>query len=468
MQRGAVDPADKYNADDLPESYVQPYLEKVSENYKTEANEQLKMEFNQWLQGTHPSNQTAMIYPNRQGQTKRVHMKPGVDVYGQPYVVGQQKDDFNVTPWGMQGLTQLEGVRDYLRSQREKAAQNDFALNVLAEEGPQNLEEAWQYFKTWVKGRPQSEGALDLGYHYDRGPFPRNLPRDPTNTKRSDFGNKQPDRTVGYPLTDTDWGRSLLRDPETAQLAATVQDERLRVRADLEEGRRQAADLAEQIQREQVEVTRAVDFNTAIAHEPVNWSPAAAWPDLPGEAGDDALDEFDEEVLQPAANAGAEALEAVEATVGEATAGAQRVIDHMAEPPEVTDTDSAIEVMEQHLAETQARLSAALDGLADEGFVAPSPGLTPFTASASGGGPVFDISTMRQPELEPEVVRPLTGQSRRVSFAATPRTVPAPRQRTAAEAFEGTPIAQSRVTMTPGGRPAGSYADFDPTRALQA
>jgi len=51
-------------------------------------------------------------------------------------------------------LTHLPGVRDYLRDQKRLATEADLRMNLLAETGPQNLEQAWVYFKHWVKGRP--------------------------------------------------------------------------------------------------------------------------------------------------------------------------------------------------------------------------------------------------------------------------------------------------------------------------
>jgi hypothetical protein len=50
-------------------------------------------------------------------------------------------------------------VRDYLRSKKLAQEQSTLDLNQLAELGPQNLEQAWVYFKTWVKGMPQSESV---------------------------------------------------------------------------------------------------------------------------------------------------------------------------------------------------------------------------------------------------------------------------------------------------------------------
>lgn len=448
MQRGAVDRADKYNIYELPEDYRQPYLDKVSENYKTEANEQLKMEFNQWLQGTHPSNQTPMIYPNRQGQTKRVYLKPETNAFGRRFEVGDQKDDFNVTPWGMQGLTQLEGVREYLRSQKEKAAQNDFALNVLAEEGPQNLEEAWQYFKTWVKGRPQSEGALDLGFEYNKGPFggPSNLPRDPRNTKRSDFGNKQPDRTVGYPLTDTDFGRELLSQPEYIQRAATVQNVREQVRQDLERAQAEAEYRDNDIQRQQTQMNEGMEFQLGLLREPVNWSP-----EVKGEY----VFQADTPVFEAATDtveASADVLRAVDETVQALRTETENVVENAAADPNQSALNTEIQVREQQIDNIQANIDTTLNNLADE--------LEPSTSRR------FDTYS-GTPSLTPV--------ERRVSFAEQPSTsTPRTRQNQAGRrarieqlGLQLPPPTARRATRSPGGTTVGTYADFDPNLAVQ-
>jgi hypothetical protein len=67
---------------------------------------------------------------------------------------GKQVDNWVPTWWGPNQLTYLPGVREYLREQAIRADKNSLDLNVLAHLGPQNLEEAWAYFKHWVKGRP--------------------------------------------------------------------------------------------------------------------------------------------------------------------------------------------------------------------------------------------------------------------------------------------------------------------------
>ena len=56
-------------------------------------------------------------------------------------------------------------------------------MNLLAEHGPQDLEQAWMYFKHWVKGRPLSD-AVSLG-------TPR--PEGRTMEHRSIIGNRMPE-----------------------------------------------------------------------------------------------------------------------------------------------------------------------------------------------------------------------------------------------------------------------------------
>eukprot|EP00965_Chrysotila_dentata_P009799 319684-Pleurochrysis_carterae.AAC.1 len=40
---------------------------------------------------------------------------------------------------------------------------NDLQMNLLVEFGPQNLEQAWMYFKHWVKARPLTKEKTLMG-----------------------------------------------------------------------------------------------------------------------------------------------------------------------------------------------------------------------------------------------------------------------------------------------------------------
>jgi hypothetical protein len=118
------------------------YLQNATKGYEAEAEECLKKEFKDWLAGKHMDNVYPQTYDNTRGGAIRRDMH------------GQQVDNWKPTWWGPHQLTYLPGVREYLREQAERADKNSLDLNVLAHLGPQNLEEAWAYFKHWVKARP--------------------------------------------------------------------------------------------------------------------------------------------------------------------------------------------------------------------------------------------------------------------------------------------------------------------------
>ena len=118
------------------------YLQNATKGYEAEAEECLKKEFKDWLMGVHADNVNPKVYNNDGGGAKRRDMQ------------GTEVKDWKPTWWGPHQLTYLPGVREYLREQAVNADKNSLDLNVLAHLGPQNLEEAWAYFKHWVKARP--------------------------------------------------------------------------------------------------------------------------------------------------------------------------------------------------------------------------------------------------------------------------------------------------------------------------
>lgn len=144
------------------------YLDKMTANYKEEADECLKKEFSDWLQGTHVLNDSTHVYPNDGGQMQRKFVFKG-DEYGMRRAPGggwgrsgqatETMSNWSPTWWGKGQLTHLPGVREYLREDATHAEEQTFAMNLLAEFGPQNIDQAWAYFKHWVKGRPMSEAT---------------------------------------------------------------------------------------------------------------------------------------------------------------------------------------------------------------------------------------------------------------------------------------------------------------------
>jgi len=178
------------------------YLSEQVAGHKAEAEACLKREFGQWLQGTHEENikaeQGGGFYENddASGGPKRRHVYDGAVSYEMKDDKGTGHTGWQATRWGMKQLTHLDGVRDFLRAGKIKQDNAERDMNLLAERGPQDLNEAWMYFKHWVKKRPV-ETCDDYGppgqtlYQVDRmnGTGPSNwMSRDdPGNL---DTGNK--------------------------------------------------------------------------------------------------------------------------------------------------------------------------------------------------------------------------------------------------------------------------------------
>ena len=131
------------------------YLQHAVENYKAEADECLKNEFIDWLQGDHEDNATMHVYDSANGRAKRRALCPTNDGVVTKDT-GQELEMWRPTWWGRNQLTHLDGVRPFLREMKVTQEENEFALNTLAEFGPNNIDQAWIYFKHWVKGRPVS------------------------------------------------------------------------------------------------------------------------------------------------------------------------------------------------------------------------------------------------------------------------------------------------------------------------
>jgi hypothetical protein len=147
----------RFNSDGLTNQEKQVYLQEAVKGYEGDAEACLKHEFDQWLQGTHSENYEAengkpeSYYNNAYGDPgpKRRHVFEGE-------VSAQMADDtgWQATRWGTKPLTHLAGVREYLREGKIKQDNAERDMNLLAEYGPQDLNEAWMYFKHWVKKRP--------------------------------------------------------------------------------------------------------------------------------------------------------------------------------------------------------------------------------------------------------------------------------------------------------------------------
>ena len=133
------------------------YLQEVAKHHETEAEECLKRDFKLWLEGRHPTDNDPNRVFNEEGRAglpERRHVYRTSD--GQNLVT-RPMDNWRSTPWGTDQLTHLPGVRQFLRDEFEEGEKQTLHMNLLAEHGPQTLEEAWMYFKHWVAQRPLSE-----------------------------------------------------------------------------------------------------------------------------------------------------------------------------------------------------------------------------------------------------------------------------------------------------------------------
>jgi hypothetical protein len=146
---------DRYNnaiVDGMDDVQKTVYLQNAVKGYEAEAEECLKKEFKSWLAGEHIDNAHPQPYLNGPGRLQRRDSR------------GLPLDQWHPTWWGTQKLTHLDGVKEYLRKDSIDADKENFKMNMLAQFGPQNLDEAWAYFKYWVKGRPVgAEKCIALG-----------------------------------------------------------------------------------------------------------------------------------------------------------------------------------------------------------------------------------------------------------------------------------------------------------------
>ena len=161
---------DRYRPDDVEGEDLQfdhaektAFLLNSTKDYEAEAEECLKKEFKDWLTGMHQDNAEPEVYDNAAGGMVRRDMR------------GKPLNGWHPTWWGTKQLTHLPGVREYLREDYSSQDKHSFDMNMLAQFGPSNLEEAWAYFKYWVKRRPVGPWKCLTGTRYDP-PFERSGP----------------------------------------------------------------------------------------------------------------------------------------------------------------------------------------------------------------------------------------------------------------------------------------------------
>ena len=215
LKRALTSERYKYDTAGLDDQQKGVYLDRVVANYKQEADECLKAEFEQWLQGQHEANDTSQeqIYENADGKPVRrwVFRSPEATDETGGSKVGQARAGWKHTPWGRSSLLHLDGVREYLQSQERSAQAKDMQMQMLAELGPQNINDAWAYFKHWVKGRPLSDAVA----------LPARFPTDEV-AHRSEFGHQPPNRMYYYDSEPNDRQPGVLAQDHNARNAAVA------------------------------------------------------------------------------------------------------------------------------------------------------------------------------------------------------------------------------------------------------
>ena len=163
----------------------------------------LKQEFKLWLEGIHPVHNAAQTDrtphnsdPHKRRAMQKRHIFPKTqDLMLKPH------DEWRDTPWGNASLSSLPGVRQYLTAGKWAETEQDAQMNLLAEYGPNNIDEAWTYFKYWVKGAPmgppcQDNSNNDIMTGYD-GPM-NNGVNGPRRGRFTNGTNQTPKNGIQY------------------------------------------------------------------------------------------------------------------------------------------------------------------------------------------------------------------------------------------------------------------------------
>jgi hypothetical protein len=122
--------------------------EKLAEGLEEKLDAQLELEFKQWLTGKHPKNCAPAF--ERQAEVMDV-IRDETNNYNPPFDPHGSPRQFAHTWWRTNDLKHLPGVRDYLDVDERQLRDEKVKMSKLAYFGPQNIEEAWMYFKTFVK-----------------------------------------------------------------------------------------------------------------------------------------------------------------------------------------------------------------------------------------------------------------------------------------------------------------------------
>ena len=121
-------------------------LAKLDEDrFKNEINDEYVQDFNKWLQGKSPNNVT--------GYTKVASTANQNPLGSRRGLAGVSAEDIarKRTPWGNKNLFQVEGVKEYLAGAIDNRMEFILKLTRLKLNGPQNVNEAYLYYKYIVR-----------------------------------------------------------------------------------------------------------------------------------------------------------------------------------------------------------------------------------------------------------------------------------------------------------------------------
>ena len=118
---------------------------------------ELEHEFKQWLCGdhlTHNDNRlTAEGFSLVENTARVMEIKNPSKTKKNNYMSPNYDVDVQHTPWGNQSMTYLPGVRQYMMTEQEDLVQKRVKDALLLDQGPQDLDTAWEYFIKFVKNK---------------------------------------------------------------------------------------------------------------------------------------------------------------------------------------------------------------------------------------------------------------------------------------------------------------------------
>ena len=150
-------PYESLGEDEIKDTFAKEHLKERFKQYKEDADRELRCEFEDWLQGNHPEYNVA----DHEEKKREVMMLRENENDPLPSLDATEYRQH--TPWGNASLVHLPGVKDWLANEEKHRSNVEFNLARLMRYGPQNIEQAWVYFKYLVKNHRRGELCLTDG-----------------------------------------------------------------------------------------------------------------------------------------------------------------------------------------------------------------------------------------------------------------------------------------------------------------